>query len=193
LKQIHFKNKEDFRKWLEKYHDKSNGIWMLYYKKHTRKTNIEYSDALDEALCFGWIDSIVKRIDDESYVRKFTPRKDIKNWSEINKIKVLKLIEQERMTIAGLQKIESYQKSGVVEWSNDVKKDDFSNIKNTPEYIIKAFKESPPAWDNFQSMSKGYRNDYIRWIISAKKEETRKSRLLKVVERLKANLKLGMM
>lgn len=193
IEEIHFKNKESFRKWLEKNHDKSNGIWMLYFKKHTKKPTIEYSDALDEALCFGWIDSIVKRIDDEQYVRKFTPRKNIKNWSEVNKVKIMRLIQQERMTIFGLQKIESYQKTGEIKWDDNEIKIDYGDIKNAPKFIIDFLKENPSALQNFKKLAPSYRRDYTRWIIDAKREKTRTNRLNKLIEKLQSNIKPAML
>ena len=91
-------------------------VWMVFYKKHTKKPGIAYSDAVDEALCYGWIDSIIKRIDDEKYVRRFTPRTNYSNWSDINKLKVFKLMKAGCMTEHGLQKIESYRKTGKIDW-----------------------------------------------------------------------------
>jgi len=193
LEQIHFKNQQSFRNWLKENHDKSNGIWMLYYKKHTKKTTIEYSDALNEALCFGWIDSIIKRVDEERYVRKFTPRKNTKNWSEVNKVKVMKLIEQERMTLAGLQKIDSYLKTGNIDWSTKSDHTDDRDVNNPPEYICKVLKENPPAWEHFQAMTDSYKRNYIGWIENAKQDKTKQNRLNKVIERLKENLKPGLM
>jgi len=193
IEEIHFKNKEAFRKWLEKNHDKFDGIWMIYYKKHTKKPSIDYSDALDEALCFGWIDSIIKRIDEDRYVRKFTPRKNVKNWSEVNKIKVMRLIQQKRMTIHGLEKIESYKKTGEIKFEPTEEEIDYSDIINIPEFIIKAFNENDLVWKNFKDLAPSYRKEYIRWIINAKREETRLSRINKTIERLLINTKPGML
>jgi uncharacterized protein YdeI (YjbR/CyaY-like superfamily) len=192
LEQIHFKDQQSFRNWLKENHDKSDGFWMLYYKKHTKKQNIKYSDALDEALCFGWIDSIIKRIDEDRYLRKFTPRKNTMNWSEINKVRALKLIDQERMTIAGLQKIDSYLKTGEIKWFDKSEEINYRNIKNTPDYISQALKENPPIWEHFKALSPGYRKDYIRWVTDAKREETREKRLNDLIERLKKNRKPDM-
>lgn len=193
IQEIHFKSKDDFRKWLEKNHDKSIGIWMLYYKKHTNKTNIEYSDALDESLCFGWIDSIIKRIDEERYVRKFTPRKNIKNWSEINKVKVMRLIQQERMTLFGLQKIDSYVKSGKIIWDDKKVEIDYGNLKNTPLFIIDFLKTKPSSLQEFQKLAASYRKEYIHWLLNAKREETRNKRLNKLIEKLNNKIKPGML
>ncbi len=193
LEQIHFIDKEIFRKWLEKNHDKSDGIWMLYLKRHTKKPNIDYSDALDEALCFGWIDSIIKRIDEERYVRKFTPRKNIKNWSKVNQVKVMRLIQQERMTLFGLQKIESYTISGQIKWDNNKVETDYSDFNNTPILIIHFLEAKPPALQQFQKLAPSYRKEYIHWILDAKRKETRKNRLNKLIKKLQHNIKPGML
>jgi len=193
IQEIHFKNKEAFRKWLKKNHDESDGIWMIYYKKHTKKPSVEYSDALDEALCFGWIDSVIKRIDEERYVRKFTPRKNIKNWSEVNKVKVMRLIEQERMTLFGLQKIESYRKTGKIKWEAPKVEIDYGDSNNTPLFIIEFLKKHNHAFHLFQKLAPSHRKEYTRWIMSAKREETRSVRLNKLVEKLQLNIKPGML
>lgn len=193
LEQIHFTDKESFREWLIKNHDKSDGIWMIYYKKHTKKPSVEYSDALDEALCYGWIDSIIKRVDDEQYVRKFTPRKNIKNWSEVNKVKVMRLIQQERMTLFGLQKIESYIKTGEIKWDDNKIEIDYGDIKNAPKFIIDFLKKNPPVLQEFQKIAPSYRKEYIRWILNAKREETRQKRLKELLEKLISNRKPGML
>ena len=100
LEHKYFNNRKSFRNWLEKNHANSPGIWMIYYKKHSDTQCIEYNEALEEALCFGWIDSIIKKVDDDTYVRKFTPRTNISQWSDLNKRTVLSLIEKGKMTEA---------------------------------------------------------------------------------------------
>ena len=118
LEQIYFKSKESFRSWLEGNFDKSSGIWILFYRKHVSIECIEYIEALEEALCFGWIDSIIKKIDKDQYVRKFTPRTNKTKWSALNKKMVITLIEKGRMTEEGLKKIDVYLKTGRVDWEN---------------------------------------------------------------------------
>jgi uncharacterized protein YdeI (YjbR/CyaY-like superfamily) len=105
LEHIHFPDQATFHIWLEENFDKSPGIWLIFYKKHTGIESIPYQEALEEALCFGWIDSLIKKIDDDRYARKFTSRTDTSKWSEINKKMVDVLIKEGRMTEAGLKKI----------------------------------------------------------------------------------------
>lgn len=193
IQEIHFIDKKTFRKWLEKNHDKSDGIWMLYFKKHTKKPNIDYSDALDEALCFGWIDSIVKRIDEDRYLRKFTPRKNIKNWSEVNKVKVMRLIQQECMTVFGLQKIDSYVKTGKIKWDDPIVEIDYGNINNTPKIIFDFLKQNDSSWKQFKDLAPSYRKEYICWVLNAKRDETRQKRLAKILKKLEKKTKPGML
>ena len=98
LERLSFKNRDEWRNWLKDYHNIAKGIWLIYYKKHTKKPSVYYNDAVEEALCFGWIDSLVKRIDDERYMQKYTPRNPNSSWSELNKQRVEKMIAEGKMT-----------------------------------------------------------------------------------------------
>ena len=111
---IYLSTREEWRKWLQKHHQSATEIWLIYYKKHTGKPRVAYDEAVEEALCFGWIDSLIKRIDDETFCQKFTPRKDNSTWSDINKKRVLKLQKQGLMSAAGVKAVEAGKKSG--EW-----------------------------------------------------------------------------
>jgi uncharacterized protein YdeI (YjbR/CyaY-like superfamily) len=110
--ELYVKNRTAWRNWLSKNFDRNNGVWLVFYKKQTGMPAIDYDDAVEEALCFGWIDSTIKRLDDEKYVRKFTPRKNGSNWSDLNKKRVAKLIKSGLMTDAGLALIAQAKKSG---------------------------------------------------------------------------------
>lgn len=102
VKILYIPNRAEWRKWLEKNHDKAKDIWLIYYKKHTGKPSIPYNHAVEEALCFGWIDSIEKRLDEEKYAQRFSPRRPKSPWSEINKKRMKKLIKLKKVTPAGL-------------------------------------------------------------------------------------------
>lgn len=213
---IHFKTRTGFRDWLMQHHDKSAGIWMVYYKKHTKKKNIPYGEALEEALCFGWIDSLVKRRDEDTYVRKFTPRVNTLNWSEKNRWKALKLIREGKMTEAGLNKLWD-PSAGETELRNK----DISNEPGTgvgtgshlpdtgpgeknrknrirpnemvfPDYILEAFRQHEPALTHFKSLAPSHQRNYLQWITSAKREETIRKRLDESIQLLKRNQKLGL-
>ncbi len=193
LEHIYFNSRESFRNWLEKNHNKSFGIWMIFYRKRKDTECIKYNEALEEALCFGWIDSIIKKVDDDQYMRKFTPRTNISKWSDLNKKIVLSLIRQGKMTEAGLGKIDIYKKTGRVDWENKgLEKVEEEKEFHVPEFILKAFAENEPALTNFNSLAQTYKRHYILWITNAKREETILNRLKESIELLKENRKLGL-
>jgi len=185
-KQLYVTSREEWREWLENNYDKEKEVWLIYYKKHTGKARIPYDDAVEEALCFGWIDSIVKRIDEEKYIQKYTPRKDKSIWSELNKARARKMIKQKRMTEAGLAKIDAAKKNG--EWQKKI-----SNIDATelPPDLKKALAANKKAKENFAGFTPSQRKQYVWWILSAKREETRKKRVMETVKRAAKNIKPG--
>ena len=166
---------------------------MIFYKKHVNIECIKYNEALEEALCFGWIDSIIKKVDDNQYLRKFTPRTNISRWSDLNKKIVLSLIEKGKMTEAGLVKIDSYLKKGRVDWvSKRSIKDNKEKELLVPDFILKAFAENEPALTNFEILPQTYKRHYVFWITNAKREETILNRLAESIKLLKENKKLGL-
>ncbi len=191
LNQIHFSNRKEFRTWLESNHNNSPGIWMVYYKNHTGKACINYREALEEALCFGWIDSIIKRLDDDRYVRKFTPRTDTKKWSELNKRIASELIQKGLMTQAGLLKIDKSLLSEIENLNPDSERKE-KKVFEIPAYILQAFAANEPALTNFSRLALSYKKHYVLWISSAKREETRIKRLNEAIVLLKENKKLGL-
>ena len=187
IKLLYVINREVWREWLEKNHTTEKEIWLVYYKKHTGKNRIPYDDAVEEALCFGWIDSIVRRLDDEKYAQKFTPRRDHSTWSESNKKRVEKMTAQGKMTEAGLIKIERALETG--KWNEIISPPD-------PHEIHSGFKielaKNPKAKENFNRLAPSYQKHYIGWIFSAKKDETRNKRIKEAIGLLDKNQKLGM-
>ena len=184
---LHVTNRDDWRAWLRKNHDTEKEIWVIYYKKHTGKPSILYDDSVEEALCFGWVDSIIKRIDDAKFARKFTPRKAKSRWSEANKKRARKMMNEGKMTKAGLAKIREAKSNG--EWFKT------APVKRElviPAYVKKAFMTNEKALDNFNNLANGYKRQLVGWITSAKKEETRKRRLAEAIRLLEQNKKLGM-
>ncbi|MCP5063333.1 MAG: hypothetical protein GY936_12835 [Ignavibacteriae bacterium] len=185
-KQIYCKNREEWHKWLSKNHLVEKEIWLVYYKKHTKKPRVPYNDAVEEALCFGWIDSIVKRIDNERYCQRFTPRSKNSSWSESNKERVRKLIKEKCITKFGMEIIKAAQGNGNWDEVIDSKKDfqiphEFSNILSN----------NIKAKLNFTSLSPTYKKQYINWIASAKKSATRIKRSEIAIKILEENKKLG--
>lgn len=186
-KKLYVKSRDEWRSWLQNNHAAEKEIWLIYYKKHTGKPRIPYDDAVEEALCFGWIDSIIKRIDDEKYARKYTPRKDKSIWSEVNKKRAEKMIKQGRMTEAGLIKIQKAKKNG--EWYKTTSKIDRPAILPDLKNALAANKD---ADRNFNNFAPSYQKQFIGWIASAKKEETRERRIKDTIKLAEQNKKPGM-
>jgi len=184
---LYFQNIEDWRSWLAQNHHKSAGVWLVFYKKEFGKPTLEYEEAVEEALCFGWIDSIIKNVDEQQYLRKFTPRKPESKWSELNKKRVQKMIELGRMTKAGAAKIEAAKKSG---WWD---KPDRPQISiRMPEEFRLALEEQKTAKTFFDQLAPTYQKQYILWIQMAKRTETRERRIKEALILLAKGEKLGL-
>lgn len=179
----HFKNRNEFREWLQKNHAKKSELWLLFYKVKTGKKSIRYPEAVEEAICFGWIDGILKRIDDEKHAQRFTPRKPKSIWSKVNKDRAEKMIEAGKMTEAGLAKIKDAKKSGWWKKAYTTTRRD-SEMSAEMREVLTSDKE---AWENFQNFAKSAQNTYIFWINYAKRDETKKKRIQIVLERSKRN------
>jgi uncharacterized protein YdeI (YjbR/CyaY-like superfamily) len=187
MKQLYVSNRKQWRNWLTKHHAGEAGVWLIFYKKETLKPTISYEDAVEEALCFGWIDSIIKKIDDAKYIRKFTPRKDKSMWSALNRKRANKMIKEGRMTDVGLAKIKTARKSGLWE------KDGRAQISfDVPPEFAKALAKNKKAKDNFDKLASSYRKQYIGWIAVAKRAETKKRRVEESIALLEKGKKLGM-
>ena len=174
-------DRNEWRKWLEKHHETKKEIWLIYYKKHTDKPRIPYDDAVEEALCFGWIDSIVKRIDDETYAQRYTPRNLKSVWSPYNIKRVKRMIQQGKMMDIGLKKYEY----GI---ANNLQAPTIQDI-TMPEDFKNALSGEKKAESTFGALSKSKKIMYIHWITSAKGEETRKRRIKKTIELLNEDKK----
>ena len=187
-KTLYVSDRKSLRKWLKKNHLSEKEIWLIYFKKHTGKDRVAYNDAVEEAICFGWIDSTVKRIDHERYMQKFTVRNKKSKWSELNKTRALKLIKEGKMAAFGNEKIKNAKETG--SWNNTYGKKTKQII---PKDLAKALSNNDIANKNFNNFAPGYQNSYIFYINDAKREDTRKRRIQKVVERASKNIKPGMM
>jgi len=187
MKQLYFKSTEQWRSWLSQNHAKENEIWLVFYRKATGRPVIAYDAAVEEALCFGWIDSIIKKIDDTSYARKFTPRKDQSIWSQLNKKRAGKMIKEGRMTEAGLSKIRIAKKTG--RWTQHVRPK--INFDIPPEFAH-ALNKNLQAKEYFEKLAATYRRQYIGWINIAKKPETKKKRIAESMALLQKGRRLGL-
>ena len=186
-KELHVTHRQEWRAWLEKNHATEKEVWLIYFKKHTGKPRISYDDAVEEALCFGWIDSIVNKTDEEKYCQKFTPRKEKSSWSELNKKRVEMLIKQGRMTGAGLAKVETAKKNGT--WDKILTSKMTFDI---PVELEEALSTDAKAREFFSNLSPSYRKQYTGWIAGVKRKETREKRAAEAVKLLNKNQKLGM-
>ncbi len=182
--QLLFADREKFRQWLLKNHDTNKGFWMVLGKGGKLKT-ITSAEALEEALCFGWIDSLIKTVDDAKYLKKFTPRRADSVWSDVNKRLVEKLIADGSMTEHGLKLVEAAKKSGA--WDNAAKRPAISDEQIAA--LTKLLEGFEPACANFSKIPPSVRRTYTLSYLACKSEETRKNRLEKIIARLNANLK----
>jgi uncharacterized protein YdeI (YjbR/CyaY-like superfamily) len=186
---LYVTNRDDWRAWLKENHGSQKEVWLVYYKKHTGKPRIPYDDAVEEALCYGWIDSTVKRIDDEKYAQKFTPRNERSNWSELNKKRARKMIKQGRMTRTGLAK---FKQAGKQEDKDTQGKPPKKRLVIPPD-LKKALSANKQALENFNNFAPSYRRLYIGWITAAKRKETREKRINQTVKWSADGKKPGMM
>lgn len=172
---------------LRKNHDKEKEILLLFYKKHTGEPSITYKESLEEALCFGWVDGLKKRIDDERFTYKFTPRKEKSKWSPYNIKLAGQLIKDKRMTKAGLAAFERK-----LNYSKEILEVRNAKVLIIPPEIIKAFKTDKIVWKNFNMLAPSYKKQYVWWIRAAKRDETIERRLKESIALLNQNKKLAM-
>jgi uncharacterized protein YdeI (YjbR/CyaY-like superfamily) len=174
-----------WREWLAEHGAIESEVWLVYYKAGSGKTSISYQESLEEALCFGWIDSLIQKIDEEKYARKFNPRRKGSKWSELNKHLVAKLVREGRMTEAGLAKVEF----SLTEAPSARPKRPALPL---PDWLKAGLMKSPRAWENFQKLAPSHQRNYIGWISDARKEETRQRRIQEAIARLEKNETLGL-
>ena len=170
-----------WRQWLAKHHASSPGVWLVRHKRHAGVESMPYESVVAEALCFGWIDSLVKRLDDDRYAIKVTPRKATSNWSAINRKRWKQLNAAGLLAPPGLAAAptaRSYAPRPA--------------IPELPAYIARAFRADLRAWRQFQALARTYRRDFVVWIHTAKRPETRDRRIRQAIDLLSAGKKLGL-
>lgn len=170
------KNRQEWREWLQENHDKKQSVWLIYYKKKSNITTISYSEAVEEALCFGWIDSKAKPLDEEKFMQFFSRRKAKSVWSGINKEKIARLINEGLMTRAGYQIIEIAKQNG--SWTIL----DEAEALIIPGDLDEAFQKRPNAKNYFSSLSRSDKRNILQWLVLAKKQETRQKRISEIAE-----------
>jgi uncharacterized protein YdeI (YjbR/CyaY-like superfamily) len=176
LEQVYATDRAAWREWLRQNHQTSIGIWLVYYKVNSAKPSIKYSEAVKEALCFGWIDSKVNSLDSDRYMQIFTPRKPKSVWSKLNKQYIEELIEQELMTEVGLAKIEAAKQDG--SWALL----DAVEALIVPSDLQQALDQNETAKRNFEAFSNSTKKNILFWIDSAKRSETRSKRIAQTIE-----------
>lgn len=183
VKTFYAKTRNDWRKWLTENHLKEKSVWLIIYKKKLKISSIYYPEAVDEALCFGWIDSVPNKKDENSYYQFFSKRNPKSNWSKVNKAKVNQLIKQGLMQKSGFEAIKISKENGT--WTA---LDDVENLV-VPNDLLNLFLTNLTAkqnWDNFPRSSK---RGILEWILNAKKEETRQKRIEETVSLAEKNIK----
>lgn len=181
LATLEVRSRRQWRAWLARHHKSSSGIWLVFYKQHTKLKSMPYEDAVREALCFGWIDSLVKRLDDDRYALKVTPRKPTSKWSDLNRKRWMELKATGLLSSAGVAAAPTENTYG----PRPV-------IPDLPNYIAKAIKANAKAWTFFRGLPPRQRRDFVVWIHTAKRPETRERRIRESLALLGAGKKLGL-
>lgn len=185
MKPIYFESAAAFRRWLSANHTKCNEVFVGYHKRHTKKPSMTWSESVDEALCFGWIDGVRYGVDEDRYTMRFTPRRASSNWSLINIAKAKELIRTGRMKPAGLRAYEARdeKRTGVYSFERKTA----ATLSQADE---KQFRRNKAAWKWFSEQPPSYRRTAYHWVISAKREETRASRLTTLIADSAAGLRV---
>lgn len=165
---LEVKDRAAWRSWLEKHGPASKEVWLIYYKKTSGKPRVAYQDAVAEALCFGWIDGKLNRLDQDRFAQRFTPRRPDSRWSAVNIERARRLIEENRMTAAGMAVFHPDRR---IE----------AGPGQMPPALLKEFKGHARAWKNFQSFPPHYQRMTVAWVASAKREETQRKRLHRLI------------
>jgi len=179
---MQFASRDKWHNWLAAHHSTEKELWLIIYKRHIGKPGLSYQEALDEALCFGWIDGTLKRIDDEKHMIRFSPRRSRSIWSKANRGRAERLIAEGRMTGAGLAMIEQAKKNG--EWYRELSNDEGAIV---PPDLTESLKSNKKARKNFENFPPSLQEQFIYWITSAKRAETRTKRILETVARAERN------
>jgi uncharacterized protein YdeI (YjbR/CyaY-like superfamily) len=177
------KSRQEWREWLQNNYDKKTSVWLIYNKKKSNIPTISYGEAVDEALCFGWIDSTAKPLDDEKYMQFFSKRKAKSVWSKINKDKIDRLTKEGLMTKAGFESVETAKQNGSWTILDD------AEALIIPVDLEVAFQKRQNARNYFLNLSRSDKRNILQWLTLAKREETRQKRIAEIVELAEQNLK----
>jgi uncharacterized protein YdeI (YjbR/CyaY-like superfamily) len=183
----YFKSIKDWRCWLKANHADEKAIWIIIQKKASKRLGIRYKEAVLEAVAYGWIDGKIKRLNDNEFMQRYTPRRRNSVWSRSNRERAERLISEGRMTQAGLKTVEEAKQNG--RW--DKAYSSRNSINDVPKDLIDSLKKNKIAHENFESFPPSTRFLYIHWINEAKRDETRKRRIGTVIDRSEKNIKTG--
>ena len=181
-------DQEEWRAWLARHHAGEKEVWLVYFKPASGRTGIGYEASVEEALCYGWIDSLIQRIDDEKYARKFNPRREGSNWSASNKKRMERLVQSGRMTPAGLAVYDPGARESSDEHAQRVRRGEIP----IPAEIIKAIRANAKAWRFFNQLPPSQQRQVSSWVVAAKKDETRQKRLKEVIDTFAQGKRLGL-
>lgn len=179
-----FLDRKEWRRWLEENRSSEKEVWVIIHKKKSGKKGLKYLEAVEEAICFGWIDSKMQSIDAKRFRQRFSPRKKNSIWSKNNKETAEKMIQAGKMTQAGFETITEAKRDGKWDTAYSSKM-----VLTIPEDLAKALKENELAWKNFRKFSNSTKFQYIYWVTNAKKDETRRKRIIDVVKKAARNIK----
>ena len=183
-KEIHyFKNSQEWRNWLHYNHHSSKGIELIFYRVNSEFESMRWEEAVQVAICYGWIDSTVRKLDDERTKQTFTPRKDKSVWSKLNKTYIEKLIKENLIHESGLRKIEIAKQNGSWESLDDVER------LIIPDDLLLAINKNQIALNNYHNFSPSYRKSYLYWLNQTKRRETRKIRIEQIIKLCEQNIK----
>lgn len=185
MKTFQARTLDQWRKWLAKHHAMESEVWLIFHKKDTGVASIDYKDALDEALCFGWVDSLIKRLDEQRFARKFTPRRPESKWSAVNRKRYAELKREGRLKPPGIERAPTNRAYGPRPTRLEIP-------SKLPAYIQAALRKNPAALRTFEALSPSHRREYFAWIESAKREETKLRRLEEAIRLLASGKKLGL-
>jgi uncharacterized protein YdeI (YjbR/CyaY-like superfamily) len=178
-------DRDVWRAWLAEHGTARREIWLIFLKRHVPEPCVTYDEAVEEALCFGWIDGILKRIDDRSHAVRFTPRKPRSIWSPSNQKRVARMIREGRMTPAGLALVEEAKRDGMWDAASP------ERLDATPDDLAAALDADATAATAWSAWAPSHRHQYVYWVLDAKRPETRARRIAEVVRRAAANVKPG--
>jgi uncharacterized protein YdeI (YjbR/CyaY-like superfamily) len=186
MKPTHFSTAADFRKWLEQHHARASELWIAFFKKGSGKAGMTYSEAVDEALCFGWIDGIIKRLDAARFTHRFTPRKAVSTWSNLNIRRVERLTAAGKMHSAGLSSYAARTtgRTGIYSFES-------AQPKTLPAEFEQEFRKNTKAWSFFTAQPAGYQRTAIHRVMAPKHEATRQRWLTRLIAHSASGNRLG--